>query len=192
MVAYSFWDRSLDTFGMLGFFLLALLMLLLFLLVFLLFFFLAFLLSPWLPCEKHTGKMVSFTELSPIHCSWKQSTAAVSNTALFRRLQISHTVLNPSHLPGQKSKSNPAGNWFQMWFKNSPDLFLSTHTHTLIRAFSSSFSPHFSFHCLPSQVSYRIKCVKNETHFHNLCKCSVLLCAAFRTSHTRSSSDSLI
>lgn len=46
MVAYSFWDRSLDTLGMLGFFLLARLMLLLFLLVFLLFFFLAFLLSP--------------------------------------------------------------------------------------------------------------------------------------------------
>lgn len=46
MVAYSFWDKSLDTLGMLGFFLLARLMLLLFLLVFLLFFFLAFLLSP--------------------------------------------------------------------------------------------------------------------------------------------------
>ena len=47
MVAYSFWERSLETLGIPGFFLLARLRLLLFLLVFLLFFFLAFLLSPF-------------------------------------------------------------------------------------------------------------------------------------------------
>lgn len=47
MVAYSFCERSLETLGMPGFFLLPLLRLLLFLLVFLLFFFLAFLLSPF-------------------------------------------------------------------------------------------------------------------------------------------------
>ncbi len=52
IVAYSFWDRSLATFGIPGFFLFARLMLLLFLLVFLLFFFLAFLLSAWTPCGK--------------------------------------------------------------------------------------------------------------------------------------------
>lgn len=46
MVAYSFWDRSFETLGTPGFFLLARLMLLLFLFVFLLFFFFAFLLSP--------------------------------------------------------------------------------------------------------------------------------------------------
>lgn len=101
IVAYSFWDRSLDTFGMLGFFLLALLMLLLFLLVFLLFFFLAFLLSPWLPCNKRIGKMLHFTELSLIHCSWKWNTSAVNNRTLFQCLQISHPVLNVSYLPGK-------------------------------------------------------------------------------------------
>lgn len=51
MVAYSFCERSLDTLGMPGFFLLPLLRLLLFLLVFLLFFFLAFLLSPFVTCR---------------------------------------------------------------------------------------------------------------------------------------------
>lgn len=48
IVAYSFWERSLETLGIPGFFLLPRLKLLLFLLVFLLFFFLAFLLSPLL------------------------------------------------------------------------------------------------------------------------------------------------
>lgn len=101
MVAYSFWDRSLDTFGMLGFFLLALLMLLLFLLVFLLFFFLAFLLSPWLPCNKCIGNVLNFIELSPIHCSWKWDISAVNNRTLFQCLQIKHTVLNISYPPGK-------------------------------------------------------------------------------------------
>lgn len=51
MVAYNFCERSLDTLGMPGFFLLPRLRLLLFLLVFLLFFFLAFLLSPFVTCR---------------------------------------------------------------------------------------------------------------------------------------------